>query len=147
MKQEKTITIAKSLWVYINWNSLWNSQIIHIWKNITHYEMYITNILWQKNMRIYHLIKQLACHCKWCNLIRYATPHLFVDIYRGATRLSFFFVFPTTKQKKTMCIPSFSIEFWRYNEHKFVFTKTIRLFAFDFYEAIVNYLFIEISSS
>ena len=34
--------------------------------------------------------------------------------------------------------PRFLKQFWRNNEHKFVFTKTIRLFALTFYEAIVN---------
>ena len=29
-------------------------------------------------------------------------------------------------------------QFWRSNDHKFVFTKTIRLLALNFYEAIVN---------
>ena len=32
----------------------------------------------------------------------------------------------------------------RNDEHKLVFTKTIRLFALNFYETIVNYHFIEI---
>ena len=37
-----------------------------------------------------------------------------------------------------MIIPRVSKWFWRNNEHKFVFTKTIRLLALNFYEAIVN---------
>ena len=43
-----------------------------------------------------------------------------------------------------MFIPRFSTQFWRYNERKFVFTKTISLLAFNFYEAIVIYHLIEI---
>ena len=46
--------------------------------------------------------------------------------------------------KKTMLIIHFLKGFWRNNEHKFVLysTKTIKLLALNFYEAIVNSGFI-----
>ena len=73
-------------------------------------------------------------YCKCFSLIGYATRYVFVDRYRvaasNATRQSFFL-------KKTTLI-SFSKQFWSNNAHKFVFTKTIRLLALNFYEAIVN---------
>ena len=53
-----------------------------------------------------------------------------------------------------LAIPRFSKSFWKNNEDKFVFDKTIRLLALNFYEVIVNsgfahvnYHLIEISNS
>ena len=53
-----------------------------------------------------------------------------------------------------LAIPRFSKSFWKNNEDKFVFDKTIRLLALNFYEVIVNsgfahvnYHLIEISIS
>ena len=40
-----------------------------------------------------------------------------------------------------MLIPRFLKQFWKHNEHKFVFTKRITLFALNFFEAIVNLRF------
>ena len=37
-----------------------------------------------------------------------------------------------------LIIPRFSKYFWKNNEHKFVFAKTIRLHALNFDKAIVN---------
>ena len=70
---------------------------------------------------------------------------LIVNRYRvaasNATRPSF-------SQKKTMLISCFFSpnNLKEIAKHKFVFTKTIRLLALNFYEAIVNYHLVEISS-
>ena len=76
----------------------------------------------------------LVCYCKCCNLIGYATRCLFVNIYpiaaSNATRPSF--------SQENNTYSSFFETMWRNNEHKFVFTKTIRLLSLYFYEAIVN---------
>ena len=37
-------------------------------------------------------------------------------------------------RNKTMLILRFFKQFWKNNEHKFVFTKTIKLLSLDFYE-------------
>ena len=78
----------------------------------------------------------LVYYFKCCHLVGYAIRYLFViDIeQRRVTRQDQVF------RGKTMLIfpPRFLKQFWRNNEHKFVFTKTIRLFALTFYEAIVN---------
>ena len=48
-----------------------------------------------------------------------------------------FFEKKTKKQKKKQWLfLVFFKKFWKNNEHKFVFTKTIKLLALNFYEAI-----------
>ena len=93
-------------------------------------------------------------YCKCCNLIDYATRYLFVDKYRVAKMASAsrFLKFLKTKQNAHLKVQSQRNRKMFFA--KFVSTKTIRLFALDFYEvivdsgfALVNHHLIEISSS
>ena len=70
----------------------------------------------------------LVYYWKCCNLIGYATRYLLVNRYRVAASIATRSSFSPKKQQR----------FWRNNEHKFVFTETIRLLALIFYEVLVS---------
>ena len=148
--------------MYINWNSLWNSQIIHIWKkyytlrnvynkHTVHPTHAQTMANYGKTMA-YLLSNQVKTyeHTTENNAIWLATllaiySWIYIEERQGWI---FFCFFSDNKTNKKQCVfLIFLCNFEECNEHKFVFTKTIRLLGFDFYDAIVIYHFIEISSS